>query len=327
MALLICLTIAVIAAGCEPPDESVGAKRDQPVDNPPGNDPPPDEDPGTDPPDGEPPATDPAEINTILPNLASAAGGTVVTITTDGFRDDFTVSAPAVTFGGVASLNVVAIDAVTLTAEVPPLAEGGVVVQVVGSAFTGTAPGFSIVAATVAGDVIVNEALPNPGGLDANRDGAQSNVDDEFVELVNVRATPVDLSGHTLADATVVRHTFANPTTLPAGGSLVIFGAGDIAAADPTFTALHEGGHALGASTGGLSLNNGGDTVTLATASTSVIDTVTLGASLAGVSLNRNPDGDSTAALQAHTDVTGSTADLTTGGDFSPALRVDQSVW
>ncbi|MDH3715087.1 MAG: lamin tail domain-containing protein, partial [Gammaproteobacteria bacterium] len=296
-----------------------------PVDNPPGNDPPPD--PGTDPPDDESPTTDPADINTIAPNLASAAGGTVVTIFTGGFSDDFTVTPPTVTFGGVASTSVVAIDAVILTAEVPLIPEGSVDVQVVGSAFTGTATGFSIVAATAAGDIIVNEALPNPGGLDANRDGVQSNVDDEFVELVNLRTTPVDVSGHTLADATAVRHTFANPTTLPAGGSLVIFGTGNLAAASPGFMALHESGHALSASTGGLSLNNGGDTVTLATASGDVIDTATLGASVAGMSLNRTPDGDETAALQAHMDVTGSTADAATGGGFSPGLRVDQSAW
>jgi hypothetical protein len=326
MALFICLAIGVLTAGCEPPEEDLGMKRDKPVDKPPGNDPP-DQDPGTDPPDDEPPATDPAEINTIMPNLASAAGGTVVSIATSGFSDDFTVAAPTVTFGGVASTSVVIVDAVTLTAEVPPLVEGDAVVEVVGSAFTGTAAGFSIVAAAAAGDVIVNEALPNPGGLDANRDGVQSNVDDEFVELVNVRATPVDVSGHTLADATAVRHTFANPTTVPAGGSLVVFGASDFAAASPAFSALHENGHAQSASAGSLSLNNGGDTVTLATASSNVIDTVTLGASVAGVSLNRNPDGDAGAGLQAHTDVADSAVDATTGGDFSPGLRVDQSAW
>jgi len=325
--LLACLAIGVLTAGCEPQVDDLPTHPGTPVGDPPDSDPPDNDPPDSDPPSDDPPGNDTAQINTIVPGLASAAGGTVVTLTTEGFSDDFTVLAPAVTFGGVASTGVVIIDGVTVTAEIPSLSVGDVDVQVVGSAFTATATGFSIVASAAAGEVIVNEALPNPGGLDANRDGVQSNVDDEFVELVNVRATPVDLSGHTLSDATAIRHTFANPTTLPAGGSLAIFGTGSFADASPAFTPLHESGHAQSASTGGLSLNNGGDTLTLAAASTAVIDTVTLGAGTAGVSLNRNPDGEAGAAMEAHTDAAGSVVDPATGGDFSPGLRVDQSAW
>jgi len=322
LVLLTCLTFGVLSVGCESREDEPSTRSD----NPPGKAPPGD-DPVADPPDDDPPNSASATISAIVPDLASAAGGTIVTVVTDGFSDDFSASAPAVTFAGIASTSVIAMDAVTLTAEVPPLSTGEVDVQVVGSAFTGTAAGFSIVAAAVAGEVIVNEALLNPGGLDANRDGGQSNLDDEFVELVNVRATPVDLSGHTLRDATAIRHTFANPTTLPAGGSLVVFGAGNFAAAVPAFTVLHESGHALGASSGALSLNNGGDTITLAAPSTSIIDTLTFGAGAPGVSLNRNPDGGATAPPGAHPDLADSVADPTTGGGFSPGLRVDQSLW
>lgn len=320
LALLTCLTWAVIAVGCDSQDDESSTRPDNPGNSPPGDDP------VVDPP-GEPPHGSAARITSLVPGLASEAGGTVVTIATTGFADDFTAAVPTVTFASVASGNVAAIDSTSLTAVVPALPAGDVDVQVVGSALSGNAGGFRIVAPAAPGEVILNEVLPNPGGLDANRDGGASNLDDEFVELVNARATPVDLSGYTLRDASAVRHTFANPTTIPAGGSLVLFGAGNVAAASPAFAPAHASGHAVTASTGGLSLNNGGDTVTLAAPSTSVVDTVTVAAAVAGVSANRNPDGDANAALAAHGDVPGSAPDAVSGGGYSPGLRVDQSPW
>lgn len=314
-ALLGCLTPALLTTGCDTRDDEA-ANADTPIDEPPSSDPPAD----------DPPA-DPAAIDSIVPAVASAGGSTLVHITTSGFSDDFVTLPPAVSFGGVASAAVVALDSVSVTAEVPASPAGNVAVQVIGTAFTAGVDGFAVVPPVAPGEVIVNEVLANPGGLDANRDGVPSNRDDEFVELVNARATPVDLSSYLLGDATGARHTFPNPTTVPAGGALVVFGAGDPAAAAPGFMPPHASGQAQRASSGSLSLNNGGETLTLESPSAAVIDTLILGASAAGVSRNRSPDGMPGAVEDAHTGVPGSVPEAATGGDFSPGVRVDQTVW
>ena len=123
--------------------------------------------------------------------------------------------------------------------------------------------------------VIINEVLANePGSTTAA----------EFVELYNAGGSAADLSGWTLSDATAVRHVFALGTTLAPGQTLVVFGA---ASGIPVGL-----GNAVASSTGTLSLNNGGDTVTLAQAGV-VVDTVTYASALAavdGVSMNRAID-------------------------------------
>src|SRR5262245_38769263 len=55
--------------------------------------------------------------------------------------------------------------------------------------------------------VFINEILADPDG-DANGDGVVSGTQDEFVELVNVSGSFLDISGWTLSDASGVRHTF-----------------------------------------------------------------------------------------------------------------------
>ncbi|HKP71817.1 MAG TPA: Ig-like domain-containing protein, partial [Pyrinomonadaceae bacterium] len=90
---------------------------------------------------------------------------------------------------------------------------------------------------------------------DANRDGVRSADDDEFVELFNYSAEPVELSGVQVSDATTVRFTFPEHTTLGAGRPLVIFGGGA-----PPADAF---GGALVFRTGSLSLNDTGDTLTV----------------------------------------------------------------
>ncbi len=135
------------------------------------------------------------------------------------------------------------------------------------------------------GQVIINEILANePGSITAA----------EFVELVNVGGAPVSLAGWTLSDAVSVRHTFAAGTTLAPGKAIVVFGAASGIPAGLT--------NAVAASTATLSLNNGGDTVTLANGATTV-DSYTYAAALAtvdGVSINRAPDGTSGASFVLH---------------------------
>lgn len=136
---------------------------------------------------------------------------------------------------------------------------------------------FSIVAGGAPAQVILNEVGANEPG---------SHVDGEFVEIVNIGGTAVDMGGWTLSDASGVRHTFASGTSLQAGKAIAVFGG---ASGVPTGLA-----NAATASTGTLGLGNSGDTVTLKNHFGTVIQTMTYSSALAGtdgVSINRNPDG------------------------------------
>ena len=138
--------------------------------------------------------------------------------------------------------------------------------------------------------VILNEMLANEPGSDTGG---------EFVELVNVGGTAIDISGWIIRDTDGVRHTFASGTKLGAGKAIVVFAS---ASAIPSGLT-----NAVAASTGTLSLNNGGDTVTVKTSSTksaSTIDAYTYSSTLGGtdgVSMNRSPDASATGGFVLHT--------------------------
>ena len=108
--------------------------------------------------------------------------------------------------------------------------------------------------------IFISEILADPAAGpagDANSDGVASSSDDEFVELFNDANEAVDLSGWSLSDALRTRHVFPSGSVLPKQQFLVIFGSN--------------------ASTGTLSLNNTGDTVTLYDSAQLLIDQVTFG--------------------------------------------------
>jgi hypothetical protein len=135
--------------------------------------------------------------------------------------------------------------------------------------------------------VIINEILANEPGSDVNK---------EFVELVNVGGTSIDISGWSIWDSGAKRHTFATGTVLGAGKAIVVFGA---AIGIPTGTP-----NAVGASTGTLGLGNSGDTVTVKNAGSTNVATYTYPSSLAGtdgVSMNRSPDTSATGSFVLHT--------------------------
>ena len=104
----------------------------------------------------------------------------------------------------------------------------------------------------------INEVLadpPNEIAGDANRDGVRDSADDEFVELVNCGANPVDISGWKLADGTSIRHNFPVTGMVVMPGEFVtVFGGG----APTGFS-----GKVFTASSGGLGLTNVGDVVSL----------------------------------------------------------------
>ncbi|HEX5745114.1 MAG TPA: lamin tail domain-containing protein [Archangium sp.] len=142
--------------------------------------------------------------------------------------------------------------------------------------------------------VFINEILANEAGSDVNG---------EFVEIVNSGGTAADLSGWTLSDAAGLRHTFASGTTLAAGKAITVFGA---AAGIPTGVS-----NAVGSTSGGLNLSNSGDTVTLKNAAGTTVDTTTYSSSLAGtdgVSMNRGPDVTSGATFVLHTTLSSATS-------------------
>ena len=131
--------------------------------------------------------------------------------------------------------------------------------------------------------ILINEVLADPPAIggDANGDGIVSATQDEFVELVNTAAAPVSLAGWSFADLVSTRHTFAPSSTIPAFGFFVIFGGG----APQGFA------NAAIASSGTLSLNNTGDTLTLRDQASQLVETFVYGAEGGmDVSLTRFPD-------------------------------------
>ena len=119
---------------------------------------------------------------------------------------------------------------------------------------------------TVQVPLLINEALPqvpldNAGTSaiegDSNRDGVRNSDDDEFVELFNNSAAPVDISGVIISDSTSNRFTFPANTILAAGRAVVVFGGGAPPVNDPAF------GGALIFTTSSLGLGDGGDTITV----------------------------------------------------------------
>jgi endonuclease/exonuclease/phosphatase family metal-dependent hydrolase len=153
--------------------------------------------------------------------------------------------------------------------------------------------------------VIINEIRANEPG---------SNTAGEFVELVNVGGTAANIGGWTISDGTAVRHTFAAGTTLNPGKAIVVFGG---ASAIPAGLS-----NAATASTGGLSLNNDGDTVTVRDGGGAIKNRFTYTSALSGtdgVSMNRNPDGTAAGAFALHTSIS--------SAQSSPGVRASGAPW
>lgn len=168
-------------------------------------------------------------------------------------------------------------------------------------------------AGTPASAIVINEILADPAG-DPNGDGILSFVQDEFIELANETASALDVSGWTLSDGAELRHVFPVGTTIPAGCGLVVFGGG--VPFGPFGRAIVQT-----ASTGSLSLNNTGDTVTVAQGG-SPMATVTYGVEGGSdESLARDPDVTGAWSMR-HTVIPGavgpwSPGTLVTGAPFS----------
>jgi len=99
--------------------------------------------------------------------------------------------------------------------------------------------------------VVINEVLADPA-RDWDGDGAVDSAADEWVEVLNTGSTPVDLAGYWLKDDAADNPRMGLVGVLEPGQVAVFFGSDALA-----WQAAHDAG------SGGLSLNNGGDTVHL----------------------------------------------------------------
>ena len=163
--------------------------------------------------------------------------------------------------------------------------------------------------------LIINEILVDPDAVlgDANCDGLVDPSDDEFVEIVNISGSDIDLNGLSVRDDFAVRHAFVSSTVIPALGAAVLFGSGSPACPWPV------GVTSFVADTGSLGLDNGGDTLSLVDTSTGAVvlsQSWVAGQADNNQSINRNPDL-SQHAFVDHGSVAGAI------GVQSPGFRVD----
>src|SRR6185295_4421194 len=147
----------------------------------------------------------------------------------------------------------------------------------------------------------------------ANGDGTRDSAQDEFVEIINRTAAPIDVGGFTVADATQVRFTFPPGTVIPSTEVAVIFGGGSPRG---DFGNAAAGGLVY---TAALSLNNTGDTITIKDRAGDVVESVVFGAGEGGAnqSANRNPDIVGT-GFALHSSISDSGGRL-----FSPGARTN----
>lgn len=141
--------------------------------------------------------------------------------------------------------------------------------------------------------LVINEYLADPpdgAAGDANGDGLRSSSQDEFVEILNRAAEPIDISGYRLKDSREVRHIFPSGTIVPPFEAVVVFGGGS---PKGSFGNAAANRLVFVASSGSLSLDNGGDSIRLEDASGRVLQEVTYGSAEgnAAQSINRDPDG------------------------------------
>ncbi len=167
--------------------------------------------------------------------------------------------------------------------------------------------------------LLIHEILADPGTYDASCDGNVDASDDEFVEIVNIGTTTVDLSGATLSDLGNTRHTFPTGTVLDPWDAVVVFGGGTptldgtAGARGSWCVALPPEVEVQTASTGLLSLDDNSDTVSLSGPLGTVLDVYTYGTEASyEASISRSPELTS-APMVEHRSLPGATARFSPG--------------
>jgi hypothetical protein len=149
----------------------------------------------------------------------------------------------------------------------------------------------------LSGELVINEVLARPAGLDIDGDG-QSSLRDEAIEIRLVAAEPRHLEGVALAVAGQPRGVLADPRCHAPGTLFLLVGA---TAASP---ALQSGAEVLRLS-GQLALRDDGAHLSLTGRADSVIDQLSYPAAPAGRSQVRAHESDFWAPLEAHPDTPG----------------------
>jgi len=146
--------------------------------------------------------------------------------------------------------------------------------------------------------IFINEILadPPPGiAGDANGDGVTSNSRDEFIELLNLSDSPINISHWSISDAVKTRHMLPSNVWVEPSAYFVVFGGGI-----PNLPGINS----QTASTGSLGLNNSGDTVTLYNQFGDVVDSISYGREGGkNQSLVRFPEGDPFSSFKLHSEI------------------------
>jgi hypothetical protein len=158
--------------------------------------------------------------------------------------------------------------------------------------------------------LIINEVLAAPTS-DTNKDSIFKSDQDEFIEIVNVTSSPLDISDLLISDNTRVRHTMPPNTILQGFESIVIFGGGS----NSNFSSSIK---SQIADTGTIGINNSGqEQITISTQDGLVIDQIVFdNINLQGTSQNRIGDLNFT-LFTPHDKLLKSTS------KFSPGTRID----
>jgi len=192
-------------------------------------------------------------VNIVSASPSNVAVPSTVTIPQGATSATFRIRADAT--GAIGPFNV--------TASLPSAGSASSAATVVA-----TAP------APVLGDLVINELLPGPPvtGGDANCDGTRDSADDEFIEIANLAAHPVELTGVSIWDTTAFGGTTARFSfgsfVLGPGEVAVVFGGGAAISNTTDPWCVGAAGSRIGdsqvfyaSSASGLSLNDGGDTI------------------------------------------------------------------
>ncbi len=147
--------------------------------------------------------------------------------------------------------------------------------------------------APVAGDLVINELLADPTGLDANGDLLPGTNDDEFIELVNTSANTLLLDGLVYRDAGTKVFNFPAGLCLASNQAVLIFGA---------YAGTGDFGDTIVLNGANISLNNDADTVSILDAASTVLAQATYSGTVANAdqSIVRETDLSASAAFVRH---------------------------
>ena len=242
--------------------------------------------------------------NTGKTFVINSTSGTV------GGDDPTSVVSGTITISGIA-------EGTDITVTVNDTADGGVCTLSADIESPGCVP-------LVLNEVLFDPASDDSGTTDviegdANGDGERSSSQDEFIEFFNNSNSALDISGYSVSDASLLRHTFPEATIIPAKGVLVLFGGGI-----PTGTfgngivQTANVGNGTNSDDFQLSLNNSGDIITVKNNADDIV--LEYSSSATGISHSENQ------SVTRSPDITGNFAlhmDANASLSFSPGLNID----